>query len=160
MRLCCNCFEELLDREIVCPICNSSITLDNDQTKNFYCLVDEVRKANKLKIKLMKKDSKYEMVFKYIEYRDKHPKDYNYTTPKILKNNNYEYDEEYWNRINNHTINKDEIEQTITVECPYCHSKHTKKISTTSKVISTAIFGVFGTKRFKNYHCNNCNSDF
>lgn len=47
-----------------------------------------------------------------------------------------------------------------TIECPYCHSTDTKKISTTSKVVSTAIWGFFSTKRFKEWHCNKCNSDF
>ncbi len=46
------------------------------------------------------------------------------------------------------------------VECPYCHSTNTKKISTTSKVLNTVVFGIFGTKRHKQWHCNNCNSDF
>lgn len=46
------------------------------------------------------------------------------------------------------------------VECPYCHSKDTQKISGTSKVVNTALFGIFGTKRHKQWHCNNCNSDF
>ncbi len=46
------------------------------------------------------------------------------------------------------------------VECPYCHSKNTKKISTTSKVVNTALFGIFGTKRHKQFHCNKCGSDF
>lgn len=47
-----------------------------------------------------------------------------------------------------------------TVECPYCHSVNTKKITTTSKVVNTALFGIFGTKRHKQWHCNQCNSDF
>lgn len=46
------------------------------------------------------------------------------------------------------------------VECPYCHSTNTKKISTTSKAINTAVFGILGTKRHKQWHCNECNSDF
>ncbi len=46
------------------------------------------------------------------------------------------------------------------VECPYCHSKDTSKISTTSKVVNTALFGFFGTKRHKQWHCNQCGSDF
>ena len=45
-------------------------------------------------------------------------------------------------------------------ECPYCHSKNTKKITTTRKVVNTAVWGIFGTKRFKEWHCNNCGSDF
>lgn len=46
------------------------------------------------------------------------------------------------------------------VECPYCHSTNTKKIPTTSKAVNTAIFGIFGTKRYKQWHCNHCKSDF
>ena len=46
------------------------------------------------------------------------------------------------------------------VECPYCHSMDTTKISTTSKVINTAVWGIFGTKRHKQWHCNKCSSDF
>lgn len=50
---------------------------------------------------------------------------------------------------------------SISVECPYCHSKNTKKISTTSKVGSVAVFGVFAVgKVTKQWHCNNCKSDF
>lgn len=49
---------------------------------------------------------------------------------------------------------------TITVSCPYCQQTNTTKISTTSKVVNTAIWGIFGTKRHKEWHCNNCNSDF
>ena len=41
-------------------------------------------------------------------------------------------------------------------KCPTCSSTNLKKISTTSKVVNTAVFGLFGTKRFKQFHCNNC----
>lgn len=47
-----------------------------------------------------------------------------------------------------------------TISCPYCQSNNTKKITTTAKVINTSVFGIFGTKRFKQWHCNNCKSDF
>lgn len=48
-----------------------------------------------------------------------------------------------------------------SIECPYCHSKDTKKISNISKVGSVALFGVFALgKTTKQWHCNNCNSDF
>lgn len=47
------------------------------------------------------------------------------------------------------------------IECPYCHSTNTKKITKTSKAFHTAIFGVFSMSRnSKQFHCNNCNSDF
>lgn len=41
-------------------------------------------------------------------------------------------------------------------KCPTCSSTNLKKISTTSKVVNTAVFGLFGTRRFKQFHCNNC----
>lgn len=41
-------------------------------------------------------------------------------------------------------------------KCPTCNSTNLKKVSTTSKVVNTAVFGLFGTKRYKTFHCNNC----
>ncbi len=46
------------------------------------------------------------------------------------------------------------------VSCPYCHSKKTKKISSGSKLLNTALFGAFGNKRRYQWHCNSCGSDF
>lgn len=46
-------------------------------------------------------------------------------------------------------------------ECPYCHSKNTKKISGISKAGSVALLGVFAVGKVgKQWHCNNCKSDF
>lgn len=50
---------------------------------------------------------------------------------------------------------------TKNIECPYCRSKDTKRITNTSKVVHTAVFGIFSMGRnSKNFHCNNCGSDF
>ena len=47
------------------------------------------------------------------------------------------------------------------VECPYCHATNVKKITNTSKVVHTAIFGIFSVSRnSKQWHCNECGSDF
>lgn len=47
------------------------------------------------------------------------------------------------------------------VECPYCHSTNTEKISTVSKGVAAALFGVFSLSRnSKQFHCNDCKSDF
>lgn len=47
------------------------------------------------------------------------------------------------------------------VECPYCHSTNTKKISNASKVAGVATFGVLALgKATKEWHCNNCKSNF
>lgn len=48
-----------------------------------------------------------------------------------------------------------------TVTCPYCQSTNTKKISNTSKAMSVGLFGIFGMSKVnKQWHCNNCKSDF
>lgn len=44
--------------------------------------------------------------------------------------------------------------------CPTCNSTKIKKISATSKAVNTAVFGLFGTKRFKQWHCNNCGHEW
>lgn len=47
------------------------------------------------------------------------------------------------------------------VKCPYCHATNVKKITSTSKAVHTIIFGIFSMSRnSKQWHCNNCNSDF
>lgn len=48
-----------------------------------------------------------------------------------------------------------------TVECPYCHSTNTKKISGASKAGSVALFGIFALgKMSKQWRCNKCGSEF
>ena len=49
---------------------------------------------------------------------------------------------------------------TPTVTCPYCQSTDTKKISGTSRWISTGLFGLASSKVGKQWHCNKCKSDF
>ena len=47
------------------------------------------------------------------------------------------------------------------VQCPYCKSTNTKKITTTSKAVHTALFGILSmSKNSKQWHCDNCGSDF
>lgn len=41
-------------------------------------------------------------------------------------------------------------------KCPTCQSTNLKKISVTSKALNTAMWGIFGTKRHKTFHCNHC----
>lgn len=41
-------------------------------------------------------------------------------------------------------------------KCPTCGSTNLKKVSTTSKVTSVAMWGLFSQKIKKTWHCNNC----
>ena len=51
---------------------------------------------------------------------------------------------------------KRKAENSNIPKCPTCSSTNLKKISTTSKVVNTAMWGIFGTKRHKTFHCNSC----
>ena len=41
-------------------------------------------------------------------------------------------------------------------KCPTCGSSNIEIISMTSKITNTMLFGIFGNKRKKQFHCNNC----
>lgn len=56
-------------------------------------------------------------------------------------------------------ISKSADQQSVT--CPYCHSTDVKKITVGSKALHTAVFGLLSMGRnSKQWHCNNCKSDF
>ncbi len=46
------------------------------------------------------------------------------------------------------------------VICPYCKSTNTEKISTVSRAVSVSLVGAASGKIGKQWHCNNCKSDF
>lgn len=45
-------------------------------------------------------------------------------------------------------------------KCPTCGSTNIKQISTTSRLVSTSLFGLSSGKIGKQWHCRNCNSNF
>lgn len=46
------------------------------------------------------------------------------------------------------------------IKCPYCGSNNTKKITVGGRAFSTAITGIASSKIGKQWHCNNCGSNF
>lgn len=61
---------------------------------------------------------------------------------------------------NSHVIGRIQDPTKPIVTCPYCKSTNTTKISGISKAGSVMMFGIFSQKVKKQWHCNNCNSDF
>lgn len=56
---------------------------------------------------------------------------------------------------------KKDIDSIPTVECPYCHSINTKKISGVTKGLTAIFWGAASAGKIsKQWHCNNCGSDF
>ena len=52
------------------------------------------------------------------------------------------------------------IKHSVEVHCPYCKSNNTNKLSVASRSFSIGLFGLGSPKIGKQWHCNNCNSDF
>lgn len=50
--------------------------------------------------------------------------------------------------------------QKPTISCPYCKSTNVGRISTARRMASTAMVGLASKKIGKQWHCNNCKSDF
>lgn len=45
-------------------------------------------------------------------------------------------------------------------KCPYCQSINLSKIGIVNRAVSVGTFGLASKKIGKQWHCNNCNSDF
>lgn len=55
---------------------------------------------------------------------------------------------------------RNEQRQNSMIKCPYCQSSNIAKISTAGRVVSVGLFGLASGKIGKQWHCNNCKSDF
>lgn len=64
------------------------------------------------------------------------------------------------NRIRNAKESSDIKPSTPQVTCPYCKSTNTNKISTTKRTGSILGLGILSKKIGKQWHCDNCKSDF
>lgn len=83
---------------------------------------------------------------------------------KIVKSSP-NFEQECWDRReafkeiqkhNDELLENDKVKQANVPKCPTCQSANLKKITATSKAMNTAMFGLFGTKRHKTFHCDNC----
>ena len=59
--------------------------------------------------------------------------------------------------LNTHT---DSSNQSNRVSCPYCKSTNVRKIGVVSRRVSVGLFGLASKKIGKQWHCNNCKSNF
>lgn len=51
-------------------------------------------------------------------------------------------------------------DQNHIPKCPTCSSTDIKKISGLSKIVSVSMWGIFSQKVHKQWHCNNCDSEW
>ena len=138
LKLCnqCGYMKDYCKKEILCPVCkiNSLVDITNsiEEAVRIFRLPEE--EQEQFKIDYLGHDFEPELKQKRIEF--------DIRRSQILRERSA----------------KIEINPKIT--CPYCQSTDTKKISGTSRFMSTGIFGLASGKIGKQWHCNKCKSDF
>lgn len=148
MKYCSKCGRELFDRDIECDKCKSVNFISEKECKE---IIEKINNANMISKKKLLKDPIYKMVYDSIINK---PKDY---FNACVTNNSNESNKEFFDRINRHTINKP---NEHNIHCPYCNSSNVTKIGTVNRMVSTSMFGLASKKIGKQWHCDNCKSDF
>lgn len=146
MKYCSKCGRELFDRDTECDKCKSTKFISQQECEE---IIKKINNANIILKKKLLRDPIYKTVYNFIINK---PKDY---FNQCVENNNNESNKEYFNRINQHTINKT---TEYTVQCPYCHSTNTSKIGTVNRAVSVSMFGLASSKIGKTHKCNDCGS--
>lgn len=151
MKICIECGRELFDYDNKCDKCNST----NIITKNEYDkIVLEINDSSFLRRNKLMQNDKYKKIYALIQ----RPKEYE-SIPEILRynDNQIEYDDAYWERVNNHTTNKQpEQSQSNIPKCPTCGSTNISKIGTFNRMLSTGFLGLASGKIGKTMRCKNC----
>lgn len=120
----------------ICPYCKNSIE-DTNLSEDDFDLIDNVSDSDRQFLEAM------------IELKKNDPIEYQLKMSQF-KANLKQQEQAQESRVEENTIH-----------CPYCNSTNVKKITTTSKAVHTAIFGIFSMGRnSKQWHCNDCKSDF
>lgn len=124
------------NNEYICPYCNNKL-VDTLITENEFNLIEDVSDSDRQFLEAM------------IELKKNDPIEYQ------LKMSQFKV-----NLKQQEQVQESRAEEN-TIHCPYCNSTNVKKITTTSKAVHTAIFGIFSMGRnSKQWHCNDCKSDF
>lgn len=151
MKICIECGRELFNYDNKCDKCSST----NIISKNEYDkIVLEINDSSFLRRNKLMQNDKYKKIYALIQ----RPKEYE-SIPEILRynDNQIEYDDAYWERVKNHTINKQpEQSQSNIPKCPTCGSTNISKIGTFNRMLSTGLFGLASGKIGKTMRCRNC----
>lgn len=145
MKYCSKCGRELFDKDIKCDKCKSTDFISEKECEE---IIQKINNANIISKKKLFKDPIYKMVYDSIINK---PKDYiNYN----IRNNANESNEEYFNRINRHTINNSQNRNIP--KCPTCGSTNIRKMGGVERGASIVAFGIFSKKINKTFKCDNC----
>lgn len=98
-----------------------------------------------------------------IQYIQKKTKDYDIAKQIVNEYAADHFDEIMEQAESNQRHKQEELRKIVQPDvpkCQYCGSTNLKKISGTSRFVSTGVFGLASKKIGKQFHCNNCGADF
>lgn len=134
----------------VCHICKNKML----ETPHEYCLTEEMSQKNFEMFKQNRQRLMDEIISKSPQF-DEHL----YSNRKSISDQQYQQQQEAIAHGKAILEGRDKGNE-FGVECPYCHATNIRKISATSRVASTLMFGLGSKKIGKQWHCDKCGSDF
>lgn len=159
----------------MCPKCGhffSTIYLLNDEELDEYCRCGTKFVELNIESRKYNKDLDY-----YYSISDEKGLDYlqylieKYCIPCGLYNPPEEliireYGEDYKNnplyirRVNTRMDWSEFEKEEPKIKCPTCGSTDVRKVSTSERTSDAILFGIFGNRRNKQFHCNYCNYEW
>lgn len=148
-KICKSCGAISFNKEDICPVCNIPLItvpfftgrkIDNLGGEDRDKYIEEItgQKLNPI------------MVQKRKDYLKKIYKEQKEILQKRIRKSEESRINEYQQKyLSEHNIH-----------CPYCNSTNITKISTVNRAVSVGMFGLASKKIGKQWHCNNCGSDF
>lgn len=163
--ICPECGKEISDQSKQCIHCgypiseivtphrtDERICVVNGKEIYLHFLLDNIETKEKMNKLVRTIDCNSITAFKIIKEVEE--------TKKIPETLNFETRTQSLKRQEQEKLQRQQQEQANLPKCPYCQSTNLKKITGSDRFISVGLFGLASKKVGKQWHCNNCKSDF
>lgn len=151
-RYCPECKHNFSDGFDECVYCGSELVEGTIETEDIQTDTD----------KPIYKMSDAEILEKYSDYRKRIEEQtgHNMTDAEFLCGIKEARRDSLSHKADKYMRNIQEANAVNIPKCPTCQSTDIKKVSTMSKASSVALWGLFSQKVKKQWHCNNCGSEW
>ena len=160
---CCDCGQEISEHAEKCPNCGCPIDIikNNNIPRGQVLIKGQLYDISELQAVYQKEKGGATMAFLEERYNLNSGESYSYD--RVIEDNNRIVPPNLDEAVENfRAANRAKVAAMTAnrTKCPFCGSTNVKKISMTGKALSIGTFGLFSKKIGKQWHCNNCKSDF
>lgn len=158
MKICLKCKRGLFDRDTKCDQCGCTDIMD----KTIYTqLCDKFKNASPKEQDKLRQTDEYTIICKYKFIIDTKNTVEMRQAQSISDKEKSKHREEVQKReLNKVAALNTTPQRSNQVSCPYCKSTNVRKIGIVSRGVSVGLFGLASKKIGKQWHCNQCKSDF